>query len=119
VDEVRIEFGGETLVGRRGQTLRAALKAAGRTPHNGETRWFNCKGFGSCGTCAVRIEGPVSPPNTREAIRFRIPPHHPDSGLRLACQARLEGDVRVTKHPGFWGHEVPRGRVRVSQVADD
>jgi len=78
----------------------------GVSPHNGRARLLNCKGFGTCGTCAVAIEGPVAPPSSREKLRFRVPPHRPDSGLRLACQVEVGTDeLVVRKHPGFWGQD--------------
>lgn len=44
-----------------------------------------CGGRGSCGKCAVILEGQVSPPNEAEKR----------AGTRLACQAKLLGDARV------------------------
>jgi Na+-transporting NADH:ubiquinone oxidoreductase subunit NqrF len=70
---------------------------------------LNCRGHGSCGTCAVAVTGAVSEPTRRERLRLRVPPHDPDSGLRLACQARVLGDVRVEKHDGFWGQHTGPG----------
>jgi len=106
-----IYFDGQTLTSHEGETLRNVLKRHRLTPHNGRARWFNCKGFGTCGTCAVEIDvlsGPELPePKGREAWRLDFPPHTSDSGLRLACQIRVLGDLAVVKHPGFWGHEVP------------
>jgi ferredoxin len=64
---------------------------------------IHCRGRGVCGTCAVQVEGLVSDPTPEEIRRFRLPPHHSDSGLRLACQCNVLGDVKVTKHPGLWG----------------
>jgi len=69
---------------------------------------IHCRGRGVCGTCAVQIEGPVSDPTPEEIRRFRLPPHQLDSGLRLACQCNVLGDVKVTKHPGFWGQRTKR-----------
>eukprot|EP00873_Tetraselmis_striata_P010352 jgi/Tetstr1/430616/TSEL_001988.t1 len=91
----------------RGELLRSALLRAGVSPHNGNSKLINCRGLGTCGTCAVRIEGDVSPPqvSTRETMRLSFPPHRPPANkvLRLACQVRLAGDVTVTKMDGFWG----------------
>jgi ferredoxin len=64
---------------------------------------LHCRGRGLCGTCAVRIEGEVSEPTAAELGRLRRFPHRPDSGLRLACQCSVLGDLRVTKHKGLWG----------------
>jgi ferredoxin len=67
---------------------------------------LNCRGHGTCGTCAVAVEGALTDPGRREIARLSFPPHDRDDGLRLACQARVLGDVRVEKFPGFWGQHV-------------
>ena len=89
------------------QSLRDALIKAGRPPHNA-TRFASCQGFGTCGTCAVQIEGEVEPksPGAIEAWRLNFPPHKRESGLRLACQVKPCGDLKDKKHPGYWGNEV-------------
>jgi ferredoxin len=38
-----------------------------------------------------------------ERERLQAFPHHPESGLRLACQCNVLGDLVVTKHPGLFG----------------
>lgn len=50
------------------------------------------------------VEGDVNPPNWQDRTRRALPPHDPSRPLRLACQTRVLGDVRVTKYDGFWGH---------------
>lgn len=93
-----------------GERLRDVLLAQGVTPHNGNASWFNCKGFGTCGTCAVEVrEGELGERMAREKWRLDFPPHQSDraSGrLRLACQMRVEGDLEIVKHPGFWGENI-------------
>ncbi len=64
---------------------------------------INCMGIGTCGTCAVQIEGAVSEANWRDRARRSLPPHNPNRNLRLACQTQVMGDIRVTKWDGFWG----------------
>ena len=90
-----------------GESLRDALIKAGHPPHNA-SRFASCQGFGTCGTCAVQIEGEVEPktPSAIEAWRLGFPPHTREGGLRLACQVRPRGDLKVIKHKGFWGSEV-------------
>lgn len=90
----------------RGATLRDVLLNAGETPHNGASKTLNCRGFGSCGTCAVAVSGPTTGRTRRERLRLRVPPHDPDSGLRLACQTCVLGDLTVEKFEGFWGQHV-------------
>ncbi|HMO99451.1 MAG TPA: 2Fe-2S iron-sulfur cluster-binding protein [Kiritimatiellia bacterium] len=103
----RIEYRGKSLNAPVGANLREVLLENEESPYNGNARWVNCRGLGTCGTCAVEVTGPVSPMTNVERWRLGFPPHQPDSGLRLACQCRIEGDLTVTKHPGFWGQRVP------------
>ena len=97
----------------KGAILRDVLLDAGVSPHNGGADTLNCRGHGTCGTCAVDVradggsgEPPVNGVGAVERGRLAIPPHDPESGLRLACRTRVYGDIAVTKHPGFWGHRV-------------
>jgi ferredoxin len=140
-----VRFRGRDIDCEHGATLREVLKEAGETPHNGRADALNCRGHGTCGTCAVEIRGiatdpdagdggggdgdgdaagdpdratggdpadaagrspPVSQPGAIERRRLSFPPHDADAGLRLACQTRVEGDIEVVKHPGFWGQHV-------------
>jgi ferredoxin len=103
-----VEFRDRTVDCERGAVLRDVLRDAGLSVHNGGAGTLNCRGHGSCGTCAVRVEGPTSDPTRRERLRLSVPPHDPGSGLRLACQTRVEGDLTVEKCPGFWGQHVDR-----------
>lgn len=107
-----VEFDGERIDCEEGAILRAVLRDAGLTPHNGRATLANCRGHGTCGTCAVSVEGPVSERTAIERRRLSFPPHDPDDGLRLACQTRVEGDLRVAKYGGFWGQAVEDGPVR-------
>jgi ferredoxin len=118
---VTVTFRGQTIAAPAGSRVRAALLAASTaagdgaapdvSPYNGRARTFNCRGLGTCGTCAVAVvRGRVSPaaPSAREALRLRMPPHTvantAEKGLRLACQIALDGDVELLKYDGMWGH---------------
>lgn len=109
-----ITFGDIEIDCEKGAVLRDVLLDAGVSPHNGSAGALNCRGHGTCGTCAVEIRAggdagadpPVSGVETVERGRLAVPPHDPDAGLRLACRTRVYGDITVTKHPGFWGHRV-------------
>lgn len=103
----RIVYGDVVIDCEPGERLRDVLLRAGLSPHNGRARLLNCRGIGTCGTCAVAIEGgPLPELNRRETWRLGFPPHNPESGLRLACQIPVEGDLVVRKYPGFWGQHV-------------
>lgn len=94
-----------------GETLRtAALRRGVVSPHNGRARLINCRGLGTCGTCAVEIDnGGSVEPNERneiERVRLSLPPHgspQQSPKLRLACQVQVRGDINVIKRTGFWG----------------
>ena len=94
-----------------GETLRtAALRRKLVSPHNGRARLINCRGLGTCGTCAVEVEtmDSVEPQhrNAVERARLAFPPHggaNQSPNLRLACQIQIRGNVTVTKRTGFWG----------------
>lgn len=108
-----VEFNGHTIECEEGERLRDVLLRAGETPHNEGAQWLNCRGFGTCGTCAVEIvRGEVGDKNAREQWRLDFPPHEAENGLRLACQIRVTQDLEVRKYPGFWGHEVDDEPVR-------
>jgi ferredoxin len=101
-----ISFRGRDIDCEEGANLRDALLDAGESPHNGSANYLNCRGHATCGTCAVAVDGPVSEPTGDEERRLSMVPHDPDSGLRLACQTEVLGDVDVVKHGGFWGQKV-------------
>lgn len=86
-----------------GDNLRAVLLRQGLAVHNGGAAVINCRGLGTCGTCAVQIQGEVTPPNWRDTARRSLPPHDPKRDRRLACQTNVLGDITVTKFDGFWG----------------
>ncbi|NEO16784.1 MULTISPECIES: 2Fe-2S iron-sulfur cluster-binding protein [unclassified Moorena] len=87
----------------QGSNLRKVLLDHGVALYNGNAKLINCRGLGSCGTCAVEIDGEVSEPNWKDKGRRSLPPHSPTANRRLACQTKVLGDVCVTKYDGFWG----------------
>lgn len=107
----KVTFRGQEILVAHNTPLRIALLEhadAGMSPHNGGAMLINCRGLGTCGTCAVRLrpaEG-AHPPTAgvRERTRLALPPHAgKDEGLRLACRVRVVGDLAVEKLAGFWG----------------
>jgi len=98
-----VRFAGQTVECPQGANLRVVLLRARLPLYTRVARAIHCRGNGACGTCAVRVEGPVSEPTPAERRRLGLPPHHPDSGLRLACQCSVLGDLTVTKYEGLFG----------------
>lgn len=101
-----VHFAGRSVECPHGANLRMVLLRARLPLYTVVARALHCRGRGTCGTCAVRVEGPVSEPTPAELRRMRFPPHHPESGLRLACQCTVLGDLTVTKYTGLWGQHV-------------
>jgi len=99
----KVTFQGKTVECDRTANLRQVLLKHQAELYNGKARFINCRGIGTCGTCAVEIEGEVSPLGWRERTRLSLPPHQPGTTRRLACQVQVLGDVRLTKFEGFWG----------------
>jgi len=101
-----IIFGDKTIYCLHNALLRDALLSNTVNPHNGLSKKVNCHGNGTCGTCAVAIQGAVSPMSTEEKVRLSLPPHSHAKNLRLACQVRVLGNCRVIKHAGMWGSKI-------------
>lgn len=111
----------ETLAGKKeiqvqkGEILRSALLKRGISPHNGRSRLINCRGLGTCGTCAVEVTSDDNQPSIipierskKERLRLNFPPHgskEQSTNLRLACQIQVQGDINVKKRTGFWGQD--------------
>ncbi len=94
---------GKTITCDRGANLRRVLLKHNIDLYNGNAKLINCRGIGSCGTCALEIEGEVSEPNWKDKTRRSLPPHSPAKNRRLACQTQVLGDIKLTKYDGFWG----------------
>ncbi len=106
-----VRFSGSSVECPRGANLRVVLLRARLPLYTRVARAVHCRGRGTCGTCAVRVEGEVSDPTPAEIRRLRFPPHDPKAGLRLACQCNVLGDITVTKYEGLWGqHTKSDGR---------
>jgi uncharacterized 2Fe-2S/4Fe-4S cluster protein (DUF4445 family) len=56
-----------------------------------------CAGRGTCGKCKVLVEGPLTPLD--EIEEKLLSPAELSAGYRLACRARVRGDVSVTLAP--------------------
>jgi uncharacterized 2Fe-2S/4Fe-4S cluster protein (DUF4445 family) len=75
------------LSARKGASLLNVLRSKG-IPFDAP-----CGGEGRCGRCLVRVEGELSPPTQRE--KASIEEGMIARGWRLACQATIEGPVKV------------------------
>ena len=98
-----VNFQGKTIHCETNANLRQVLIANKLPLHNGNSKYINCRGIGSCGTCAVEIIGEVSEANWRDRTRRSLLPHDKTKNRRLACQTKVLGDIEVIKYDGFWG----------------
>ncbi|MBE9032597.1 (2Fe-2S)-binding protein [filamentous cyanobacterium LEGE 11480] len=94
---------GQTFTCELGANLRRVLLQQGVALYNGGAAVINCRSLGTCGTCAVQIDGSVSPLTWKERTRLALPPHQGTGDRRLACQVKVLGDIQVRKLDGFWG----------------
>jgi len=102
----KIAFDNEVIHCEHGANLRRVLINAKLPLYNGISSTIHCRGMGTCGTCAVEIEGPVSEKTKVERWRLGFPPHRREAGLRLACQCEVLGNLKLTKHKGMWGNRI-------------
>jgi uncharacterized 2Fe-2S/4Fe-4S cluster protein (DUF4445 family) len=79
------------LEAQKGETLLSCIRRAGLALDS------TCDGKGKCGKCRIAVQGEVSLPTETEL-------HHlgnKTAEVRLACQTRVFGDVRITL-PDEW-----------------
>jgi ferredoxin len=102
-----------------GANLRKVALREGIQIYPGIHQYVNCLGFAQCASCRVNIKKGienVSPQGLWEKFRLTVGPDtwfarlgH-EQELRLACQARVNGDIEVETQPEanwhgerFWG----------------
>jgi ferredoxin len=90
----------------QGANLRQEAIKNGIDVYKGLSRYLNCLGHGSCGTCRVIIkEGKdnLSPQGLLEKFtlwRMLASIGHEEE-MRLSCQVKVNGDCKVETQPGF------------------
>ncbi|HUG94444.1 MAG TPA: 2Fe-2S iron-sulfur cluster-binding protein [Planctomycetaceae bacterium] len=106
----------KTIEVPEGANLREEALKAGVNVYQGVSKVLHCPGFGMCTTCKVNVRKGaenLSPPSRWERANMGNPLLHPltffsrigrEKTLRLACQARVHGDVEVETHPPFNWH---------------
>lgn len=91
---------GKTISANAGWNLRKLAQANGIEIYRGLNKIFNCRGNGLCGTCKVEVyaheEGDVSPKTAMEEKKMK---NFTNPDLRLSCQVRVHGNIRVKTQP--------------------
>ena len=92
-----------------GANLRQEARAAGIGLYPNVHKVLNCRGFGFCGSCRVRIlKGAqnASPMKTAERALFAFQPGPAslayignEDTMRLACKVKVMGDMEVETKP--------------------
>src|SRR5438094_1321968 len=89
-----------------GSNLREELQKAGVEVYQGLTKYLNCFGHGTCGTCKVLVKKGmenVGPKGTMEKMTlFRMMSAIGlEKEIRLCCQCIVNGDCAVETRPGM------------------
>src|SRR5437867_3311302 len=96
----------------QGANLRDEARKAGIEVYSGLTRYVNCFGHATCGTCRVLVQKGMenlSPKGLLErATLFRmLSTLGHEQEMRLSCQCQVNGDCTIETRPGMnWSGEV-------------
>jgi ferredoxin len=87
-----------------GSNLRSEAMRAGVGLYPGIHQIANCHGLGQCGSCRVLVTkgmDNLSPMGTMERLRLKMSMAYigNEDTMRLACQARVQGDIEVQTKP--------------------
>jgi len=103
----------------QGANLRETLRAQGVEVYQGLSKYLNCFGHGTCGTCRLLVKKGMenlTPKGKMERFtlfRMLSAIGHEDE-MRLSCQCQVNGDVTVEVRPAmnlsgevFWQKPYP------------
>lgn len=87
-----------TCTAEEGVDLRKIAQKNKVLVYGGPNKLLNCRGFGLCGTDQIKVEPEdcVSPMTWKEKLHLEE-----KSGVRLACQAKLLADAKVSVAPAL------------------
>ena len=82
--------------------------------YGGVNKLINCRGFGLCGTDRIVVDPKdcVSPPTWKEKLHFGDKPR-----MRLACQAKLLQDAKVSTAQALEYGEVMKENLKFAAAA--
>ncbi|NIR49561.1 hypothetical protein GWO43_13760 [candidate division KSB1 bacterium] len=87
-----------TVTAKEGDDLRKIAHKNKVSVYGGPNKYLNCRGFGLCGTDRIAVDPKdcVTPPTWKEKLHLGDNPK-----MRLACQAKLVGDAKVSVEPAL------------------
>ncbi|MFQ5709950.1 MAG: hypothetical protein ACE5HO_21040, partial [bacterium] len=95
---VHFEEANVTVTADEGEELRKIAHKNKVSVYGGVNKLLNCRGFGLCGTDRILVDPKdcVTPPTWKEKLHFGDKP-----SMRLACQAKLLADAKVSVAPAL------------------
>ena len=89
-----------------GSNLREEARKAGIVIYPGHAKYLNCLGHGMCGTCKVLVKKGsenLNPKTLMERITLArmFSTIGNEAEMRLACQAKVNGDCTIETRPAF------------------
>ncbi len=96
--KVEFEEANLTVTANEGDEIRKIAKKNKINLYGGPAKWLNCRGFGLCGTDRIKVDSKdcLTPMTWKEKLHF-----DEKSGIRLACQARLKADAKISLAPAI------------------
>ncbi|MFQ5651024.1 MAG: hypothetical protein ACE5IY_13865 [bacterium] len=101
---IEFEEANVTVTAEEGADIRKIAHKNKVSVYGGPNWLLNCRGFGLCGTDRIKVDPKdcVTPMTWKEKLHCE-----PKSGVRLACQAKLLADAKVSIAPALeYGEEM-------------
>ncbi|MFQ5604934.1 MAG: hypothetical protein ACE5HS_16825 [bacterium] len=95
---IQFEEANVTVTAKEGDDIRKIAHANKVPVHGGVNKYLNCRGFGLCGSDRITVapKDCVSVPTWKEKLHVGQ-----DGKVRLACQAKLLDDAKVSIAPAL------------------
>ncbi|MFQ5754354.1 MAG: hypothetical protein ACE5HI_20425 [bacterium] len=96
--KIEFEEAGVTVEAEEGQDIRKIAQKSKVSVYGSVNKYLNCRGFGLCGTDRITVDPKdcVTPLTWKEKLHLGE-----KSKVRLACQAKLVADARVSIAPAL------------------
>ena len=113
--QVEFQEANVTVTCEEGEVLREVAHKNKVNIYGGPNKLLNCRGFGLCGTDRIKVEPKdcLTPMTWKEKLHL-----DEKSGMRLACQARLVSDAKISVAPALaYGEEMKENLKFLAAVA--